>query len=102
MTMTKTDVTSRSADAESQPTAQILPFPLLRTESGRFIAAEFARRPVRGRCSRQAYADGVLKVTAERLERLGVAQERIDGELAQLRALFWRIDGSSADAKARA
>lgn len=78
-----------------QSTAEIIPFPIMRTDTGRSIAAEFARRPVKGRYNKSIYADGVLQVTSERLERLGVAPARIAAEVASLESLFSAISAES-------
>jgi hypothetical protein len=77
-------------NTETQPSAEIIPFPLRRTQSWRFIAEEYARRPDNGRYDKTSYADKVVNANAERLQRLGVSQARIDAEIASLQALFYR------------
>jgi hypothetical protein len=99
---TTTNVTAPAANAESRPSAEVIPFPIRRTETGRFIAAEYARRPVKGRYTKAAYADGVLKMTAERLQRLNVSQERIDAEIASLESMFSALSRPYAPKKVRA
>ena len=72
----------------TRSTAEVIPFPLRRTQTWRFIVAEHARRPDKGRYDKTAYAAKVIEGNLERLQRLGVAQERIDAEIASLESLF--------------
>lgn len=74
-----------------QPSAEIIPFPLRRTQSWRFIAAEYARRPEKGRYDKADYVQKVINGNIERLQRLGVTQQHIDAEIAALERLFLRL-----------
>jgi hypothetical protein len=85
----------------AQPTAEIIPFPLRRTPHWRNIQEIYAGRHNNGKYSKANYAKGVIEANTERLQRLGVAQKYIDSEIASLRALLWRLDGSD-DEKVRA
>jgi len=87
-------------NTDTKPTAEIVPFPISRTQSGRFIAAEYARRPDKGRYDKTSYAEGVIKANIDRLQRLGVSQARIDAEIASLESIFCRADNT--DEKVRA
>jgi hypothetical protein len=82
---------SRMTETTPQPSAEIIPFPLRRTQSWRFIAAEYARRPEKGRYDKADYAEKVISGNRERLDRLGVAQEHIHDEIAALERLFLRL-----------
>jgi hypothetical protein len=92
---------SPASETVAQQSAEILPFPLRRTPSWRNIQEIYAGRPCNGRYSKANYADGVIKANTGRLQRLGVAPDRIRAEVAQLESLFYRLDGA-ADEKARA
>jgi hypothetical protein len=76
---------------DTQSGAEIIPFPISRTPSWHNIAEIFAGRPWNGKYSKANYADGVLKANTERLQRLGVAQEHIDAEIAALERLFLQL-----------
>lgn len=88
------------ANTETQPSAEIIPFPLRRTQSWRFIAEEYARRPDKGRYDKASYAEKVIQANSERLQRLGVSRPRINAEVASLSSLFYGADNS--DQKVRA
>jgi hypothetical protein len=74
-----------------QATAEVIPFPLARTSSWRFIAAEYASRPEKGRYDKAAYAEKVIQGNVERLQRLGVEQKYIDAEIASLERLLFAL-----------
>jgi len=78
-------------------TAKIIPFPLLRTATGRFIAHEYQRRPVRGRDNKNVYADGVVKLNAKRMRAMGISQRHIDREITRLKSMFARIDDCTGE-----
>jgi hypothetical protein len=73
---------------DAQPTAEIIPFPLRRTSHWRNIQEIYAGRHNNGKYSKSNYAKGVIEANTERLQRLGVAQARIDAEIACLEHLF--------------
>jgi hypothetical protein len=76
----------------TQPTAEIIPFPIRRTRSWRNIQEIYAgRHNATGKYTKANYAKGVLESNTQRLQRLGVAQERIDMEIAALEHLFQRL-----------
>lgn len=85
------------SNTPTQPTAEVIPFPLRRTSSWRFIADEYARRPVKGRYDKAAYAEKVIAGNVERLLRLGVSQEHIDAEVASLERLFYSLSDADAE-----
>ena len=87
---------------DTQPTAEIVPFPLSRTQSWRNIAQTYAGRPWNGRYGKAAYAEGVITNNIERLQRLGVSQSRIDAEVASLHRLFAALSQPDAPEKVRA
>jgi hypothetical protein len=93
---------STATDTEVKPSATVYPFPLRHTPTWRWIADRYMSLPEKGRNNRAAYAAKVIAGNIERLRIFGVAQSRIDGEIAQLKAMFWRLDGGIADEKVRA
>ncbi len=90
----------KSAEPEPQPSAEIIPFPICRTSSWRFIAEQYASRPEKGRYSKGVYAEKVIAGNIERLRGFGVSQDRIDAEISQLKSLFSAMN--AADEKLRA
>ncbi len=97
-------MTDDTAQRTSQPltSAEVFPFPIIRTESGRFIAAEYARRPEKGRYNKAQYGQSVIDGAIERLRRLGVSQRRIDAEVASLQSMFDAMSSPHAPEKVRA
>jgi hypothetical protein len=87
---------------DTQPTAEVIPFPIRRTQSWRNIQDIFAGRPWNGRYSKANYADGVIKANIERLERLGVAPERVAAEVTSLESMFAALFQPQTPAKVRA
>lgn len=101
MTMPQRQDMDSRAEPVLGPPAEVISFPLRRTQSWRYIATEYARRPENGRYDKAAYAEKVIAGNIERMQRLGVAPDRIDAEIAQLETLFCGLD-AGADEKVRA
>ena len=82
-------VSEQGTTAESVwgPSAEVIPFPLRGQELlVGDICFQYGER--RGRKQKRAYLDTVISSYRQRMERLAVAPERIDAEVAYLESIF--------------
>jgi hypothetical protein len=80
--------------------AEIIPFPVRASSSGRFIAEEYSRlhdKAASGKSvpegrDKAAYAKRVIEGNIESMKRLGVSSDRIAAEIREIEAMFARLD----------